>query len=114
MAQPVFFFFFSEDVFPYVAVDLMCLWEEVHSGSSKVSILNRELINLLNEIVNLLIEASIHMRGFPGGAVVKTPPANIGDVRDTGLIPGLGRSPGEGNGSPLQYSCLENRMDWRA
>ena len=106
--------FFSEDVFSYVAVDLMCLWEEVHSGSSKVTILNRELINLLNEIVNLLIEASIHLRGFPGGAVVKTPPANIGDVRDTGLVPALGRSPGEGNGSPLQYSCLENRMDWRA
>ena len=55
----------------------------------------------MDELVNLLIEASIHLRGFPGGAVVKTPPANIGDVRDTGLIPGLGRSPGEGNSSPL-------------
>ena len=37
--------------------------------------------------------------------------ANAGDVRDTGLIPGLGRSPGEGNGNPLQFSCLENPMD---
>ena len=40
--------------------------------------------------------------------VVKNPPANAGDIRDTGSIPGLGRSPGEGNDNPLQYSCLEN------
>ena len=38
-------------------------------------------------------------------------PANAGDTRDTGLIPGLGRSPGEGNEDPLQYSCLENPKD---
>ena len=43
--------------------------------------------------------------------VVKNPPANAGDVKDTGLIPGLERSPAEGNGNPLQYSCLENPMD---
>ena len=44
------------------------------------------------------------------------PPANPGDVRDAGLIPGSGRSPRGGHGSPLQYSCLENPMDrgtWR-
>ena len=55
----------------------------------------------------------IHM-GFPGKSVVKNPPANVGDV---GLIPGLGRSPGEGNGNPLQYSHLGNAMNrqsWRA
>ena len=49
--------------------------------------------------------------------VVKNPPANAGDVKDAGLIPGLGRSPGGGYGNPLQYSCLENPMDrgdWRA
>ena len=46
-----------------------------------------------------------------GGAVVKNLPANAGDTRDTGSIPGSGRSPGEGNGNPLQYSCLENPMD---
>ena len=49
--------------------------------------------------------------GFPGGIVVKNPPANSGDTRDMGLIPGLGRSLGEGNGNPLQYSCLENPVD---
>ena len=51
--------------------------------------------------------------GFPGGIVVKNLPANSGD---SGLIPGLGRSPGGGNGNPLQYSCLGNPMDrggWR-
>ena len=52
--------------------------------------------------------------GFPGGAVVKNPPANVGDARDTGSIPGWGRSPGEGNGNPLQYFCLENSMDREA
>jgi len=43
--------------------------------------------------------------------VVKNPPANAGDARDTGSIPGLGRSPGVGNGNPLQYYRLENFMD---
>ena len=40
--------------------------------------------------------------------VVKNPPANAGDIRDTGSVPGSGRSDGEGNGNLLQYSCLEN------
>ena len=42
--------------------------------------------------------------------MVKNLPANAGDTRDTGSIPGGGRSPGEGHGNPLQYSCLENPM----
>ena len=49
--------------------------------------------------------------------LVKNPTANAGGARDTSLIPGSGRSPGEGNGNPLQYSCLENptnRVAWRA
>ena len=49
--------------------------------------------------------------------VVKNPPANAGDIIDMGSIPGSGRSPGEENGNPLQYSCLENPMDreaWQA
>ena len=51
---------------------------------------------------------------FPGGSVVKNPPAKTGDM---GSIPGSGRSLGEGNGKPFQYSCLENYMDrgaWKA
>ena len=54
---------------------------------------------------------------FPGGAVVNNLPANAGDTREAGLIPGLGRSPGLGNGNSLQYSCLENYVDrgaWQA
>ena len=47
----------------------------------------------------------LHVHGFPGGSVVKNLPANAGD---TGSIPELGRSPGGGNGTPLQYSCLRN------
>ena len=43
--------------------------------------------------------------------MVKNPPSSAGDVRDVGLIPGLGSSPGEGHSNPLQYSCLENPMD---
>ena len=53
-------------------------------------------------------------RGFPGGSEDKASACNAGD---SGSMPGLGRSPGEGNGNPLQYSCLENPMDreaWRA
>ena len=43
--------------------------------------------------------------------LLKDPPANAGDTRDKSLIPGLGRSPGVGNGKPLQYSCLEDSTD---
>ena len=46
--------------------------------------------------------------------VVKNPPAKAGDIRDSGLIPGSGRSPGGGHGNPLQYSCLDNPMDREA
>ena len=55
--------------------------------------------------------------GFPGGTGVKEPACQLGDIRDTGSIPGSGRSPGEGSGSSVQCSCLENPMDrgaWQA
>ena len=56
-------------------------------------------------------------RGFPSGASRKDSAASTGDIRDIGLIPGLGRSLGGGHDNPLQYSCLENPMDrgiWQA
>ena len=63
----------------------------------------------------ILVYTSINCKlGFLGGSVVKNPPANAGDV---GLIPGLGRPLGKGNGNPPQYSCLGNPMDrgaWQA
>ena len=71
---------------------------------------------LMVTMINIF-EHSSYVRGFPGGSVVKNPPANEGDERDMGSIPGWGRSPREGNGSPFQNSCLENSMDrgdWRA
>ena len=48
---------------------------------------------------------------FPSGTAVKNLPASAEDAGDRGSIPGLGRSPGEGNGNPFQYSCLENSID---
>ena len=59
-------------------------------------------------------QASTHFKGFPGGSDGEESACNAGDPD---LIPGLGRSPGEGNGYPFQYSCLENSMDrgdWQA
>ena len=55
--------------------------------------------------------------GFPGGTVVKNPPASARDAGDMGSILGLGRYPRVGNDNPLQYFCLENSMDrgaWQA
>ena len=51
---------------------------------------------------------------FPSGSVVNNPPDNLGSPGDKGCIPGSGRSLGEGNGNPLQYSCRDNSMDREA
>ena len=56
----------------------------------------------------MFIESARLSNHLPGGAVVKNPPASAGDM---GSIPGSGRSPGEGNGNPLQYAYLENSVD---
>ena len=58
-----------------------------------------------------------HLGASQVALVVKNPSASAGDVRDVGLTPGLGRSPGGGHGNPLEYSCLQNPMDrgaWQA
>ena len=65
------------------------------------------------KMINLMLCIS-HHSSFPGGSVVKNLPINVGDTGDAGSIPMSGRSPGGGNGNPLQYSCLENFMDRRA
>ena len=59
-------------------------------------------------------QIDIHIWASQVVLVVKNPPANAGDFRDAGLIPGWERSPGGGHGNPLQYSCLENPVDRRA
>ena len=58
----------------------------------------------------IFLVAALESSNLPGGSVVKNPPINVGDARDADLIPGLGKSPGEEDGNPLQYSCLENSM----
>ena len=59
----------------------------------------------------LFATVSTNFLGFPGGSVVKNPPANAEDARDAGSILGMGRSPEAGNGNLLPYSCLENSTD---
>ena len=64
-------------------------------------------LNPVNPTSQCTLLTTVHtaFQGFPGGSVVKNLPASAGDV---GSVPGLGRSPGEGNDNPLQYSCLGN------
>ena len=65
----------------------------------------------------LIFLVSVFYVGFPVGSVIKNPPANARDAEDAVLVPGSGRFPGEGNGNPFHYSCLENPMEreaWRA
>ena len=66
---------------------------------------------MTNDLLYSIGKYSQYFVCFPGGSVVKNRPANSGDAGDTGSIPGSGRSPGERNGNPLQYSCLGNPMD---
>ena len=84
------------------------------ASSSKIpSTVGAEIETVFLPLGNL--EAS--WEGFPNGSAGKESAGKAGDIGDVGSIPGLGRSPGEGNGNPLQYSCLENPMDggaWRA
>ena len=84
-------------------------------SSWKLSQLNSPS-SLLRTFKSLFGSISVFPRASQVAIVGKNPPANAGDVRDAGLIPGLGRFPGGGNGNPLQYPCLENSMDrgaWR-
>ena len=80
--------------------------------------LSSEEVEMLLHHHNMTFETiSWSNSGFPGGAAVKNPPANAGDSRDMGSVPGSGRSSGGGNGNLLQYSCPGNLMDrgaWQA
>ena len=70
------------------------------------------LNNAINHLHITVIYGTLHsVTGFPGGSEIKASACNAGDP---GSIPGSGRSPGEGNSNPLQYSCLENPMDREA
>ena len=89
-------------------------------GYSKPVVVSYELQDFFSvkNLTGSLIEITLHLQVtlgsiaiFPGGSDGKASGYHAGDI---GLIPGLGRSPGEGNGNALQYSCLENPMDGRA
>ena len=83
--------------------------------SEKILVKDTPDRELLSKTYNELLKPNNKKtKGFPSGAVVKNPPANAGDARDKGSIPGWGRSPRVGNSDPLQYSCLKISMDRRA
>ena len=69
---------------------------------------------LFDTFINCNINYIYKFINYSVALAVKKLPANSGDLRDIGLIPGSGRSPGGGHGNPLQYSCLENPKDWGA
>ena len=75
----------------------------------KGEISTHEIFNTGEHVQKKLPSARVNC--FPGGTVVKDPPTSAGGTRDHGSISGSGRSPGEGKGNPLHYSCLENSMD---
>ena len=73
-----------------------------------VNLMELLILNCLGACLIAQLVKNPPMLGFPGGSDGKESACN---AQDLGLIPGSGRSPGEGNGNPLQYSCLENPMD---
>ena len=96
--------------------------ERTLEGGERTSVAQGQLISgiealvssltlFLNDLQGQEFPDSASGRGFSGVSAGKEPAYNAGDTRDTGSIPGSERSPGEGNGNPLPYSCLENPMD---
>ena len=90
----------------------MTRWEDSPSVTSYQAPLPQRKISSLSRFSKRYLLK--YGGGFPGGASGKEPSCNVGDTRDMGSIPELGRSPGGGHGNPLQYSCLENPIDREA
>ena len=85
-------------------------------NNTNVPIIRQRLVGLFKKYITQLY-AIYRKLGLASSASSKNLPVNAGDIREVGLIPGSGRSPGGGHGNPLQYSCLENPMDrgaWKA
>ena len=90
------------------------MWETWVQSLGQEDLLEKGMTTHSSILAPAKKRAQRNILGFPGGSEVKASACNAGDL---GLIPGLGRCPGEGNGNPLQYSCLENPMDggaWQA
>ena len=105
---PYIFFFFSLDQ-SWKAISPSILSKKPTPGCADFAILHLfiTLLILVHIAIISLLLLSLHL-DFPGGSDSKV---SVYSVRDLGSIPGLGRFPGEGNGNPLRYSCLENPMD---
>ena len=109
---------FDEGICIFIGLCKLCswlwmwLWENSLANWSSVYQSGSRFNKKSTGSVWALVFMSTHLYtwGFPGGAVVKNPPASAGDPRDTGLILGSRRSPGVENGNPLLYSHLENSM----
>ena len=89
----------------------------IHLSSSLKCLFFYEMSLSTTKLSALTLKSILVFRAFQVALVVKNPPANVGDARNTSSIPGSGRSPGGWNGSPLQHSYLENSMDrggWQA
>ena len=87
------------------------LWGRKESDTTNTPTLKKiteEVSESRDDLIHQCYSRSKSRRGLPSGSVVKYLPANAGDPRDMGSIPGSGRSSGGGNGNPLQYSCLRN------
>ena len=87
-----------------------------YSGSAKQNLPESKIYRtcLQNTGHQGIWKRTMRRKGFPGGSVVKNLPANAGDAGDVGSVPGLGRSLGERNGNPLQYTCLEKSHGQRS
>ena len=89
----------------------MCIYSyymiNAFSGFTKLSSVIQSFLILAGPFIIFIILKIVYSLGFPGGSDGRASACNEGDL---GSIPGSGRSPGEGNGNPLQYSCLENSM----
>ena len=88
---------------------LLCTYLSAPTSQSQLEDNNCIQFDILSLVLIML--NTVTWPCFPGGLEVKASASNAGDL---GLIPGSGRSPGEGNGNPCQYSCLENPMDGEA
>ena len=83
-------------------------FNSVHSNNDRLLVALTYCLNVMPYPFETYVTSSLPLPGFPGGSDGKESACNAGDL---GLIPGSGRSPGEGNDYPLQYSCLENSID---
>ena len=111
----MYFWLSLKTVFSVLIMDSVCLspsWNNYEDIAGLVL----WIITFLNPIITSSSFSPVYsfylfIYDFPGGTVVKNPPANARDVRDLGSTPESGRCPGGGNGNPLQYSCLGNPVD---